>query len=108
MVRFDLIHRSLVADMNKILEAKIVEANVLVLHVLDRLYQVDWDSSRFTDGYEQSIERMKDWMWKFDVHEWKNVESESWFDRWRTLRKLECNTSEPRSSEFLKQREYDA
>jgi len=48
--------------MNKILEAKIVEENVLELRVLDRLSQVDWDSSRLTDGYEKSMERVKDWM----------------------------------------------
>jgi hypothetical protein len=42
------------------------------------------------------------------VCEWDTVESESWFDSLRKLRKLECNTSKPGSLEFLKQREYDA
>jgi hypothetical protein len=108
MVRFDFIQRSLVAEVNKVLEVKITEENVLALHVLDRLSQVDWDSSRLIHGYEQSMERVKNWMWKFGVHEWILVESESWFDRWRKMRKLECNTSELGSSDFLKQREYDA
>ena len=42
MVIFDFIQRSLVAEVHRVLEAK---ANVMALHVLDRLSHVDWDSS---------------------------------------------------------------
>lgn len=31
------------------------ETNVMSFHVLDRLSQVDWDSSRLTNGDEQSM-----------------------------------------------------
>ena len=41
MVRFDFIKRSLIAEVNRVLEAK---ANVIALHVLDRLSHVDWES----------------------------------------------------------------
>ena len=76
MVRFDFVERSLVAEMNRVLEAK---ENVMALHVLNKLYQVDWDCSRLTDGYEQPMERLKYWMWNFGVLEWDTIESESWF-----------------------------
>jgi hypothetical protein len=64
VVRFYFIQRSLVVGMNKILEVNIVEENVLELHVLEKLSQEDWDSSRLTDGYEQSIKRVKNWKWE--------------------------------------------
>ena len=38
MVRFDFVQRSLVAEINRVLEEK---ESVMALHVLDRLYQVD-------------------------------------------------------------------
>ena len=47
MVRFDFVQRSLFAKINRALEAK---ENVMALHVLNRLYQVDWDCSILTDG----------------------------------------------------------
>ena len=67
MVIFDFIQRILVADMNRVLEAK---ENVMALHVLNRLYKVDWDCSRFTDGDEQTMERLHYCIWKFGVPEW--------------------------------------
>lgn len=54
MVRFEFIQRSLVTKVNRVLEVK---ANVMALRVLDRLFQVDWDSSRLTNGDEQSMEK---------------------------------------------------
>ena len=47
MVRFYFLQRSLVVEMNRVLESK---ENVMALHVLNILYQVDWDCSILTDG----------------------------------------------------------
>lgn len=76
-------------------------------HVLDRLSQVDWDSLRFTVGDKQ-IEILDVEAWKFKVHEWNTVQTESWFYRWKNQRKTKHNDSESRGSEFLKQEEQDA
>ena len=55
MVRFDFIKRSLIAEVNRVLEAT---ANVMALHVLDILSHVNWDSLRLTDGYVKPMERL--------------------------------------------------
>ena len=91
MVRFDFVQRSLVAEMNRVLEAK---ENVMALHVLNRLYKVDWDCLRLTNGDEQPMERLHYWMWKFGVLEWDTVESDSCFYSWRKWRKAKPNNSE--------------
>ena len=95
MVIFDFVQRSLVVEMNRVLEAK---ENVMALHVLNRLYKVDWDSSILTDGDEQPMERLHYWIWKFGVPEWDNFESESWFYSWRKWRKEKRNNFEPGES----------
>ena len=84
MVIFDFVQRSLVVEMNRVLEEK---ENVMALHVLNRLYQVDWDFSRLTDGDKQRMERFQYWMWKFGVPEWDTVESDSCFNSWRKWKK---------------------
>ena len=54
MVRFDFVQRSVVSKMNRVWEAK---TNVMEIHVLNRLYKVDWYFSRLTDGDEQPMQR---------------------------------------------------
>ena len=84
MVIFDFVQRSLVAEMNRVSEEK---ESVMALHVLNRLYQVDWDLYILTNGYEQPMERLHYWMWKFGVIEWDTIKNESWFYSWRKWRK---------------------
>ena len=90
MVRFDFIQRILVVEINRVLEEK---ENVMALHVLNRLYQMDWDCLRLTDRNEQPMERLHYWMWKFGVPEWDTVDSDSWFYSWRKWRKVKHNNS---------------
>ena len=43
----------------KILERKILEENVMAIHLREKLFQVHWVHSILYDGYKKYIERLK-------------------------------------------------